>query len=750
MATGNLWRGYMMPTDTSFIYKDDDGNLVTTSDMAVGLAHPLRDMPTNWEDIEQEISRSESLDGVFTKVSGEYHFVGDAAEIIRYYIFTYGYSASLKFRVDLRRDSPDWQYDLYESCDISFEKPPVEGPDYAVTGIMYEAGLAQDLKTNLDTDFEIPITGGIRVYFAGTRVKGKYNYRYGEAVSSIPWPTSYGTGFTIYKNLLTVATTSEGFKPVAIAQTAQILPPTTWLGRNIDAALNTDEPFIFQNIDTQNFPLVLRQSGLKFKVRYAGTTGPVNALVDFWLIIQAPGQPIRARTLLWSAGVVSMTSGTEYNFTVADTGTLTITGGLSPNERLFLAPAIGVYSGTVPNGVFDITPVDSENSKLSLELNFNTEGSYANGLRQCTMFKALGEKIAAGNYGPNPTSSVFLNDPNNRIVDNYPYHTILTNGLEIKGITDSKFKVNMGDFIKHCKALYPVGVGVENNVIFLEHLSKFYDDSITLGDLGEATNVKITPRGTISSKLQFGYKFNDNDDILNGRDDYNTVISYRSPGKFQSEKTTDFISPYTASVYEIERARVEEQGKDTTGNKVNDQIFVFTVYKDRGAGDWFLWYPQQQGSVVSGVTFPDWAYNVDISPGHIRDMQRPVTNSWCFPSVLPITYTVSDRNGEMISKFIRTSGPVTYYPQVIEKASIVPGTDGILWKDYDFEADFIIPYNLRQIMAANPRGAFDLTIEGKPARIFIDNIKNRPAKRNTFAVKGRFTASTDLLQFIKM
>ena len=51
---------------------------------------------------------------------------------------------------------------------------------------------------------------------------------------------------------------------------------------------------------------------------------------------------------------------------------------------------------------------------------------------------------------------------------------------------------------------------------------------------------------------------------------------------------------------------------------------------------------------------------------------------------------------------------------------------------------------------ANPRGAFDITIKGKPARIFSDNIKNRPAKRNTFDVKGRFTASTDISQFINL
>lgn len=741
-----------MPTDTSWIYKDSSGAIVVTSDTVIGLANPLRDMPTNWEEIEQEWQRSESLDGVFTKVSGEYTFVGDAAHILRHFIFTYGYTSLLKFRIDVRIDTvvDGWDYETYDICDLSFEKPPISGPDYNVQAVMYEAGLAQDLKTNLDTDFEIPITGGIRVYFAGTRVKGKYNYRYADSMVRLPWPTSYGTGFLIYKNFLTVLTTTEGFRPVAIGKTAQILEPATYLGRDIDASLQTDVPFVLQNTDTQNFDLILNQSGLEFKVQYNGTTGPITALVDFWLIIQAPAQPIRARILLGSAGTTSMTSGVDYFFTIPDVVNLTISGGLDINESIFVTPSIGVYSGTTPNGTFDITPTNAENSRLSLEVNFNTAASYANGLRQYTLFKALGEKIANGNYGATPTASTFLNTPSFRIVDNYPYHTIITNGLEIKGVTNSKFKTNMGDFIKHVKALYPVGVGVENNVIFIEHLSKFYDDSVTLGNLGEATNVKITPRASMKTKIEFGYKFNDIDDILNGVDDWNTVIQYRSPGKFMSEATMEFVSPYTASVYEIERARVEEANKDTTGNKINDQLFVFSVYRDNGGGDYFLWYMQQLGGVVTGVYFPDWAYNVDISPGHIRQMQRPLINSFCYPSTLPIKYQISDRNGEMTSKDLLSLGPTTYWPEVIEKADYVPSTDGRLFADYDFEGQFIIPINLKAIMMANPRGAFDITIKGKPARIFIDNIKNRPSKRNTFDVKGRFTASTDISQFINL
>lgn len=748
MATPNKWKGYLMPDDTTWIYKDSDGNFIVTTDSAIGLANPLRDMPINWEEIEQEWARSETLDGVFTKLSGEYTFVGDGAHILRHYIFTYGYSAKLKFRVDVRRS--DWQFEVYDSCDLSFEKPPIEGPDYRVNAVLFEAGLAQELKTNLETDFEIPITGGVRVYFAGTRVKGKYNYRYGASICRIPWPVSYGTGFLIFKNLLTVATTSEGFKPVATAQTAEILIPSTFLGRDIDPMLETDEPFILQNIDTQNFPVIMNQEGLELKVTYNGSTGPVNALVEFYLIIQAPGQNIRAVSLIYSGGVTAMTSGVDYFFNVTDVVNLSIGGGLDPSECLFIAPAIGVYSGTTPNGTFDIVPVNSDASKLSLEVNFNTAASYANGLRQGALFKALGEKIANSNYGPNPTASPVLNDPSYRIVDNYPYHTLITNGLEIKGITNSMFKTNMGDFVKHIKALYPWGLYVENNVITIDHLNKIYDDTVTLGNLGEATNVKITPRGSVKSKIKFGYKFNDNDDILNGRDDYNTVIDYRAPGRFMSESTMEFVSPYTASVYEIERARVEEKGKDTTGNKVNDQLFTFSVFRDNMGGDYFLWYMGQMGGVVSGVFFPEWAYNIDLSPGHIRQMQRPLINSFCYPSTLPITYQISSRNGEMKSKDLKTTGPTTYWPEVIEKADIIPGTDGRIFADYDFEGQFIIPINLKALMMANPRGAFDITVKGKPARIFIDNIKNRPAKRNTFDVKGRFTASTDISQFINL
>jgi len=177
MSTPYDYRGYFLLDDVTFVYIDGAGVIQTTTDINLGLANPLRAMPTNWEEIEIEWARSESLHGIFIQTSGTYTFVQDAAKILRSFIITQGYTATLKFRVDVC-DKSTYTYDTYIISDISFELPEISAPDYNVKAVMFENGLGQDIKTNLDTPYEISFDGGIQVYFAGTRVIGAYNYRY--------------------------------------------------------------------------------------------------------------------------------------------------------------------------------------------------------------------------------------------------------------------------------------------------------------------------------------------------------------------------------------------------------------------------------------------------------------------------------------------------------------------------------------------------------------------------------------------
>lgn len=752
MGTPNLWKAYLKPTDTSWAYVDNTGNVVITSDPLIGEANPLRDMPSNWEEIELGYIRSESLDGIFSKTTGEYEFVGDGAKILRHFIFTQGYTANLIFEVYIRNNN--WTYDLWEKSDLSFEKPPIQSPTLSVNALMFEKGLAQRIKNSLNTPYEVDATGSTRVYFLGTRVRGKYNYRFGEAFVRQPWPLVFGIGVGKYTNSFLVSVNDEGFKPVAIVQASDKGP--RYIGDYTPiSGLISDEGYIFKNTDTQPFAVSYQIENLIPSWRYvaASGVGSVVAKLELFLLRQLPSGSV-SFTILATNPVRTLTSSTTFTTEASISLPLTpLFTDLQPDEMLFLAFGVEVDpSSTPPHGAFDIRAENFADAKFSLQTEFNTKPTFINGVRQPVMFGKIINAVANGEFGVDPYESNFLNTPSAQYVDNFPYHTLFTNGLEIKGVTNTRYKVELGDMISHFKALYPVGIGVVNDKVKLEHLSYFYNDSVTIGDLGEGADAKITLRSDMGTLLKFGWDFDEDVDVLNGNDDYNTILNFKSNGKFQSEKTLEFISPYVASMYQIEKSRVQDAGKDQTGTKVNDQLFVFSIYRDLvpfiPTPEYIPLYTELWGGVVSGVNFPEWAYNVDLSPRRNFERLRGLINSYCNPSAQPLEFQTAERNDALVSKFRDGFSPPTYFSEITEKADFTPSTSEIFWLPFDYEGEHIIPYDLRQLMAVNPYGAFTLTINGKPARIFIDEIKVRPGKRNTFSVKGRFTPSTDLTKFI--
>lgn len=134
--------------------------------------------PNNWDDIEKAWSRSKSMHGIINKLSNEYEFWGDGGKILKYLIFTYGYDVKAKLLVEIRKDS-DWLYETFSDNDIKLSIPRTDIDGVSVE--LFDTGMASDFMSNLDTPYEIPLTGTdvITVDHEGTEVIGRYNYRYG-------------------------------------------------------------------------------------------------------------------------------------------------------------------------------------------------------------------------------------------------------------------------------------------------------------------------------------------------------------------------------------------------------------------------------------------------------------------------------------------------------------------------------------------------------------------------------------------
>jgi hypothetical protein len=350
---------------------------------------------------------------------------------------------------------------------------------------------------------------------------------------------------------------------------------------------------------------------------------------------------------------------------------------------------------------FDVATLEPENSRVSVVFKFENDKSDVDGFRLHKLAEKTVEKFAAGKYGSTPFSSNFLSNPSSWMNGTYPYRTIITNGNAIKGITDSVFKVTMKDIIDDVQSNYALGVGVSGNQLQIEPITTFYDDSVLIADLGELTDVEITPTNDIATLLILGHKFDNDNDVLNGSFDYNTKSTFKSPNITDLNSKKEYVSPIVASIYNIERLRSSEYGKDTTGNKINEDLYKLGVVDTAVGGKYKLNYaPPTLGDIFAALGTLEKPYNVEFSPKNMYLRLKDIINSNAYPSTSEIAFQKSERYSGMKTLYydINTS---SYTSLLDENEGFSPDGTGLVWLPFEIKCKAIYPMNLDALLTDN-------------------------------------------------
>lgn len=746
MAFPNKFRFYFYSQSgsTKTWYFVDSSNIIqTTNDNAIGLANPLQHSPNEWDGIEQSWERSESMHGIFTKISNEYSFSGDGAKILRHFIFTFGYSAKLKFAIYIL-DSATMTYSEYLVNDVNFNTPPID--EHYVKISLFEKGIATDIKSNYDTPYEIPLEGAdvVNVYHTGTLLKGRYNYRYG-TIGVIGELTPLMVGIGVYLNGLITNTNNDGLFPIAIAKNSDGGP--TLIAEYTDTRLINDQGYVLMNKDTQSFGFSYTVTNLDFEWRYIPTVGStITARLEFFIITQEPSGtftanliesfPLRTLGSIWQTESVTDAIGV-------------VMPDLTPNRMVYFAWGLFIDSSSpYPNGNIEIRCKNPEEARLYLDIDFQSTTTIFPSFRNYKLIEKLVEKFADGKYASMPFVSSYLSSPTTFEKGMYPYKVCLTNGLALKGVTSTIFKTSFKVLFEDLQARLPVGMGVINgNQIYIERIDHFYDFSTVIADIGELTDWSISPLNKIATNLLFSYKYNDND-ILNGEFDFNTASSFKSELITPNVSKLDFSSKCVSSIYSIEKIRVAEFGKDTTGDKINEDLYLFDISDTEIVGSGFLL--RRPGSIyynVYDVLDANTAYNVIFSPANNAERLKPILNSYTAPSTQPIVFQKSDRYSGMSSEFYNPSTG-TFLPLIEENGDIIPDTTDIIWLPFSIKCRAIIDDDLITLFKANPYGVIHGTINGNLVEFFVDSIKFKPSNYNTFDIEGRLSPNTNIANLI--
>jgi len=469
--------------DGNYIYVDGAGAIQQTSDSSIGLANPLRNPPSEWENLKQGWGRSKTLHGSFNKLTGKYEFTGDAAQILRYIIFTIGDTAKCKFAVYLVNDTVDWDYYLYQQGDINFEAPYINPIDGSVKIDLFEKGIASDFKSNLDSPYEIPLTGGdvVTIAHGGTTLTGRYNYKYAEAsyLSEATIDTAGdGTGIS----MLLSATVSEGLLPVAISQTAYLKRMGVYISAGVGGSFFGSDEYDNYSYEAGEF---IKASVLNFKVKLDWFASGGVLLPSPWMVrvtivaIKAKdNDPFRVSTLIYQSPTYDM-GGSPSTVTENINIVNLPFGDILEDERVYFVLYPEKISGSSVTAFLDIDVVGTD-SKVFLTTDFDSSPSDVPGFRLHTLGEKLGDAFADGKYGSPALVSNYLSNPATFERGCYPQRIICTNGYALKGVADTKFKLTLQDYIDDVQANFDVGVGVSGDQIIIEHLSTFYDDTTNL------------------------------------------------------------------------------------------------------------------------------------------------------------------------------------------------------------------------------------------------------------------------------
>lgn len=830
MAAGAYIRFFLMQDYDNSIYYYWNGTAVSTitsTTIATSATVSLAQMPApiNWTDTEIKWARNTTYYGVFRSLSTEFKFTKEASAILNYLYLTQGIQAVCSLRIQIRDDINDWTYnDLYVS-NIDFSKYNSgyyldDSPDQSSqTGYVsvntLDSQLSELLNAYADTTYNIPMYNqdltpqtdpdAEFVYTDGTLLTAQYNFTSAQGGQG---------GQTISTSIGTVPTATTNW---ALPVLANIAPQSQYFGNevlqnNLVIGGQTGESNTTIVWEKANWALkALSFSGSYLQAYLTGSVAIAAPLTTDGAVFTAAilgissDDVIRSITYIYqkTLNVISFPSDNRIDF--ADP---TGAGGTAPNIYYDATSPLNVWITsnpvltTLPDGMvyllgFNISQAgtsggwsyyfeDITNTPDFVKLNMGGGVQYPPSATMAFRYYKVWEKLVPlmtsiqGNFGfpvpaigtPYTASSSFLSNNFIEKYDNKPYYTFLTSGNALRDFPNYKYiTTSVSDFFNDASRRWSMGLGIEGNNLRLEPLSYFFDGTTMIADLTEEaiTNLTIEPFTQYSgSNIIVGYSgqsFNEYGTL----DDYNLSLFFRLPIT-RILNQIDWTCPYNASIYEIEKARADQQANNTnvdpTDTVISDSHTDNEVYVLEGSSTstsfdghtcWelqrYAWTtttgtPSSFPS-VSGLQYPSTAFNIGLTPKrnllrngallhsicHLLD-----SNSILFQSASPTGRLLTDKLASYLD-----SGLITEYDDVAVSSLATPLYLPILVK-----FDSPQPINLFSLLNSNPRGYIKFAWNGNIYKGFIWEAGIHPGNQSLFSFQLLLTPDTDLstLQFL--
>lgn len=533
---------------------DASGNIVTAPS-----PQPLSFTPIGWNETALIYKRNITYCGLIRSSTIPFGFVKDGAQILRYLWYKTKGIESVGNLAIAKLDPADFKHKKYYFGALNFTQVTDKKDQFQCE--VTEGGLSMMIKANENTKYEIPldVPEALTVRMDGLTLKANVSYAIQQGPAGLP-----GDGFSLVGCLLI---NSEG--------TVR------------DIVFNSTNSFVSGDVgppvDPDSTDYLIKNNGpdqtLTLHFKYP-VSWPFLGTHDVFFSISDGG------SFTSNEGVYNGPTGENMSIEVEFTKTITLLSG----QRLFVTAGGSGGAGNQftygPDGTMDVT------------FDFRYRQTDIKVLRPLYVFQKLIEKITDGKYTASST-----------LLSTVAKDFVLTCGDGIRGIAGAKIKTSLKDFFTSFNTRFSIGLGNHNEVAVIESKSSFFTSDI-IADLGEVADCQVTNAADyLWNTLKIGWPAQDYDDV-NGKDEFNNTHSYTSPVK-RLGKELDMTGVYRCDPYGIEFTRINLDGKSTTDNDADNDVFIINI-ADNGSGGYILNRPAY--TALSGVRAGSSIFNVELSP----------------------------------------------------------------------------------------------------------------------------------------
>jgi hypothetical protein len=658
-----------------------DGDIVKVS----GVPRPLVFTPDGWTKIEINNQRNTKYFALDRSFSVPLDFVEDGAVILKDAYYKKGVEAKvylviLKQKIRIDRDGSGnvtgfgYYYDSFYKGEIDFSQFQHSGPKVTVN--IMEGGIPKYIKANENTKYEldVDVSEARYVYMDGVRLKQKATF----LLSNGALVNDLG-GHTIEVRMLG----NESISSINAVSEKRVKT-----GNATNVLWGTNQYFLLTG--TQSTDITVSWN---FNV-YVSLASGVGAIFGTSIFLQChvltdsntrysiPGVPFGTNLQAIGGGDPLLLYNRKHNFQ----GSVTFT--VPANARCIL------YMSANQNRDLTFFTYDSDGS-FKIDYTYTHRPTYIKVLPPEYVFKKLIEKVTDGQY---QAESIVLAANHNVSV---------TCGDAIRGITGSKVKTSLSDFFTSYDVQFDLGLGDISGKVKLEEKTSWIDYGNPI-DLGEVKGLKVKPAGDyLYNTIKIGYPEQQYDDV-NGKQEFNNTSLFTTPITRVS-KELNKVSAYRGDCYGIEFTRINLEGKTTTDDKSDNDVFLIHTEPTPtagGPGTDFYKLDRSLNATASGVLDPATVFNLFLSPKRCLERNGRLIHSLFYKlDSSKLVFQTTEKNAEL-----KTTSPL-----VIEKADVlISSLLPQLFSPNLLEFETPAPVDLIEALEASPIRSFVGTYLGVP------------------------------------